>query len=118
MKSHLWRVLERSASYFRNHGNQSKVVSWNSVKQKCNKSISDYESTYKKAENSASEIKGLKIGWRTFVFGGESSIQLVESCNIATLSARMTVAFNDYVFTQQEVRAILYYTARLYRLLL
>lgn len=78
----------------------------NGIKQKCNKSISDYESAYKKAEAVQAKSKGLKIGWRTFVFGGgDQSIPANEILQYSPASARMRIAFNDYIFTKDEVKA-------------
>ena len=78
----------------------------NDIKQKCNKSISDYESAYKKAEVVQAKSEGLKVGWRTFVFGGgNQSIPANEILQYSPASARMAVAFNDYVFTANEAKA-------------
>lgn len=75
------------------------------IKQKCDKSINDYESAYNKAEAVQQKSESLKVGWRTFVFGGGSqSIPSSEISQYSPASARMTVAFNDYIFTEQEAR--------------
>ena len=77
----------------------------NEIKQKCDKSIDDYESAYRKAETIQSKSESLKLGWRTFVFGGGS--QTIPSSEISHYSppnARMTIPFNDYVFTADEAK--------------
>ena len=78
----------------------------NGVKQKCDKSINDYESAYKKIEAIQQKSESLKVGWRTFVFGGANhSIPSSEIFRYSPASARMTVAFNDYVFTADEAKS-------------
>ena len=78
----------------------------NGIKQKCDKSINDYESAYKKAETVQQKSGSLKVGWRTFVFGGgNQSIPSSEISQYSPASARMTVAFNDYIFTADEAKA-------------
>ena len=75
----------------------------NEVKQKCDKSINDYESAYKKAEAIQGKSESLKVGWRTFVFGGgNQSIPSSDISQYSPSSARLKVSFNDYVFTEQE----------------
>lgn len=77
----------------------------NRIKQKCDKSINDYESAYKKAEAIQQKSGSLKVGWKTFVFGGGNpSIPSSEITQYSPASARMTVAFNDYVFTADEAK--------------
>ena len=77
----------------------------NGIKQKCDKSINDYESAYMKAEAIQQKSGSLKVGWRTFVFGGgNQSIPSIEITQYSPESARMTVAFNDYVFTAGEAK--------------
>lgn len=77
----------------------------NEIKQKCDKIIDDYESAYKKAETIQSRSESLKLGWRTFVFGGgNQSIPSGEISQLAPANARMTVAFNDYIFTAEEAK--------------
>lgn len=76
----------------------------NGIKQKCDKSMNNYESAYKKVEAIQQKSESLKVGWRTFMFGGANqSIQSSEVSRYSPASARMTVAFNDYVFTSDEV---------------
>ncbi len=76
------------------------------IKQKCDKPIGDYESAYRKVEAVQAKSEGLKIGWRTFVFGGgNQSIPANEILQYSPASARMTVAFNNYVFTADEAKA-------------
>lgn len=77
----------------------------NSIKQRCDKTISDYESAYKKADEIQKKSNSLNIGWQTFLFGGGSwSISSNEISSYSPTSARMIVAFNDYVFTYDEAR--------------
>lgn len=78
----------------------------NGIKQKCDKTINDYESAYKKVETVQKKSESLKVGWQTFVFGGGN--QLIPSSEISQYSpagARITVAFNDYIFTADEARS-------------
>lgn len=78
----------------------------NGIKQKCDKAISDYESAYKKVETVQEKSESLKIGWRTFVFGGsDQKIPANEISQYSPERARMTLAFNDYVFTADEVKS-------------
>lgn len=82
------------------------------IKQKCDESINDYESAYKKAEAVQHKSESLKVGWRTFVFGGGSqSIPSSEVSQYSPASARMTVPFNDYIFTSDEAKT--FYKAQL-----
>jgi len=78
----------------------------NVIKQKCNKTLSDYESAYKKAEAIQKKSESLKVGWATFVFGGGSrSISATEILSYNPSNARMTVEFNDYIFTADEAKS-------------
>lgn len=75
----------------------------NEIKQKCDKSISDYESAYEKADAIQSKSESLNVGWRTFVLGGGN--RAIPSSDISQYSpshARLETSFNDYVFTDQE----------------
>ena len=77
----------------------------NGIKQKCDKSINDYESAYKKVEAIQQKSESLKVGWRTFVFGGANqSIPPSEISQYSPANARMTVAFNDNIFTADEAK--------------
>ena len=77
----------------------------NGIKQKCDKAISDYESAYKKVESIQEKSESLKIGWRTFVFGGsDQKIPAGEISQYSPARARMTLALNDYVFTADEAK--------------
>lgn len=77
----------------------------NEVKQKCDKSINDYESAYERANAIQSKSKSLKVGWRTFVLGGGNlSIPSSEVSQYAPANARMVVAFNGYIFTAEEAK--------------
>ena len=78
----------------------------NGIKQKCAKAIGDYESAYKKIESIQEKSESLKIGWRTFMFGGpDQKIPASEISQYSPASARMAVAFNDYVFTADEAKS-------------
>lgn len=75
------------------------------IKQRCDKIIGDYESAYKKADEIQKKSNSLNIGWHTFLFGSESqSILSNKISSYSPTSARMTVAFNDYIFTYDEAR--------------
>lgn len=77
----------------------------NTVKQKCDKPISDYESAYNKAQVIQEKSEKLSFGWRTFVFGGSSqSIPASEVLQYSPANVRMSLAFNDYIFTEAEVK--------------
>lgn len=91
---------------------QVKQSFMNGIKQKCGKPINDYESAYKKAETIQSKSENLKVGWRTFVFdGGNQLIPSSEIYQYVPANARMTIAFNDYVFTFDEAKT--YYVKQL-----
>jgi len=84
----------------------------NEIKLKCDKPIDDYESAYEKADAIQNKSEILSVGWRTFVFGGgNQSIPSGEISQYAPASVRMAVAFNDYIFTADEVRV--FYKERL-----
>lgn len=77
----------------------------NEIKQKCDKPINDYESAYKIAETIQSKSESRKVGWRTFIFGGAN--QSIPSNGVSQYSpanTRMTVVFNDYIFTADEAK--------------
>lgn len=75
----------------------------NDIKRKCEKPINDYESAYNKVEAVQKKSESLAIGWRTFVFGGgQQFIPMSSVMPYSPPSARLTVSFNDYVFTEQE----------------
>jgi len=75
----------------------------NDIKQECNESISKYESAYNTAEEIQEKSESLSVGWRTFVFGGgNQSIPASEVLEYSPARARMSLAFNDYIFTQDE----------------
>ena len=77
----------------------------NTVKQKCNKPIADYESAYNKAQVIQEKSGNLSVGWRTFIFGGSGqSIPASEVLQYSPARARMSVAFNDYIFTEDEAK--------------
>jgi hypothetical protein len=77
----------------------------NDLKKKCNKPIADYESAYNKTQSIQEKSGNLSVGWRTFVFGGSNqSIPASEVLEYSPARARMSVAFNDYVFTQDEAK--------------
>jgi len=82
------------------------------IKQECDKSISDYESAYKTAEEIQTKSESLSVGWRTFVFGGSNqSIPASEVSQYSPARARMSLAFNDYIFTDDEAK--MFYKERL-----
>lgn len=77
----------------------------NNVKQECEKPIADYEAAYNKAQAVQEKSSNLSVGWRTFVFGGSNqSISASEVLEHSPARARMFVAFNDYVFTEDEAK--------------
>lgn len=68
--------------------------------------LSDYESAYKKVESVQEKSESLKIGWRTFIFGGpDQKNPASEISQYSPARARMTLAFNDYVFTTDEAKS-------------
>ena len=70
----------------------------NEIKQKCDKTISDYESTYEKADVIQSKSENLKVGWRTFVLGdGNQAIPSSDISQYSPSHARLKSSFNDYV---------------------
>jgi len=77
----------------------------NIIKQKCDKSINDYETAYKKTKAIQSKSESLKLGWQTFMFGGNQSTPYREISQYSPPSVRMMIALNDYIFTVNEAKA-------------
>jgi len=76
-----------------------------SVKQECQKTVDDYQQSYDQALSYQEEINSSSNALWNFLFGSagnQSSSQDLSSYSPAL--ARMTVAFGDYVFTEQEVK--------------
>lgn len=78
----------------------------NDAKLECEKTISDYESAYEALEVIQMKSESLSVGWRTFIFGGgNQSISVNEVLQYSPARARMSLAFNDYTFTEDQARA-------------
>lgn len=76
------------------------------IKQKCDKSINDYESAFKKAETIQNKSESMRVGWRTFMFGsGDSSLHPGEVSQYRPALARTKLAFNEYIFTSDQARS-------------
>lgn len=84
----------------------------NGIKQKCDSSIDDYESAYEKVEEVQKRSESLRVGWRTFLFGGGT--QVIPTSEVFQYDpgrVRMTTPFNSYIFTLDEAKA--FYEERL-----
>jgi hypothetical protein len=80
------------------------------VNPKCESVIRDYETAYKNAIIDSDQLQGHEL-WN-FIFGATLSQPTTQDLSVFQSSrARMSVAFNDYVFTEQEVEA--YFTSSL-----
>lgn len=78
----------------------------NNIKQKCNKTISDYESAYENAEEIQKKSESLSVGWRTFLFSGNNQLPPVsELAQYSPTRTRITLSFNDYIFSDADVRS-------------
>lgn len=76
-----------------------------SVKLECQKTVDDYQQAYDKAIKDQEEMGSSGNAVWNFLFGSmrsQPSTQDLSSFEPARV--RMSVAFNDYVFTEQEVR--------------
>jgi hypothetical protein len=74
------------------------------VNPKCQSIIADYETAYKTAIADSDELQGHKL-WN-FFFGASLSQPNTQDLNgFESSKVRMSVAFNDYVFTEQEVKS-------------
>lgn len=73
------------------------------VNPKCQSVIADYETAYKTAVIDKNELQGHEL-W-SFFFGSTLSQPTTQDLSeFESSRARMSIAFNDYVFTQQEVK--------------
>lgn len=73
------------------------------IKQKCDKTISDYESAYQKTETIQMKSESLRVGWRTLISGGAD--QKIPTRGILLYrpeNVRMNLPFNSYIFTNEE----------------
>ncbi|MGB2787632.1 MAG: hypothetical protein WBB94_04605 [Candidatus Saccharimonadaceae bacterium] len=76
-----------------------------SVKLECQKTVNDYQQAYDKAVKDQEEMEGSGNALWNFFFGsaqGQRSTQDLSSFEPSR--ARMSLAFNDYVFTEQQVK--------------
>lgn len=75
------------------------------VKLECQKTVDDYQLAYDKAVKDQEEVQSSTNALWNFLFGsanGQPSVQDLSPFDPAR--ARMSIAFNDYVFTEQEVK--------------
>jgi|GEM_PF-1309570 len=75
------------------------------VKLECQKTVDDYQLAYDKAVKDQEELQSSTNALWNFLFGsanGQTSTQDLSS--FEPTRARMSIAFNDYVFTKQEVK--------------
>lgn len=76
-----------------------------SVKLECQKTVDDYQQAYDKAVKDQEEIQSSSNALWNFFFGSMSSQPSAQDLNsFEPARARMSIAFNDYVFTEQEVK--------------
>jgi hypothetical protein len=76
-----------------------------SVKLQCQKTVDDYQTAYDSAVIYQDEIEDSSNGMWNFLFGsanGQASTQ--DLSLIEPAYARMSLSFNDYVFTEQQVK--------------
>lgn len=75
------------------------------VKDRCQKTVDAYENAYDKANRSLTEIKDTETSWWTLVTGSSGRELTTDNLDgYLPASARITVAFNDVVFTNQEAK--------------
>ncbi len=76
-----------------------------SVKLECQKTVDDYQQAYDKAVKDQEEIQSSSNALWNFFFGSMSSQPSVQDLSsFEPARARMSIAFNDYVFTEQQVK--------------
>ena len=76
------------------------------VKLKCYKIVDDYERSYKKVAVDQKEIQSSTNALQSFCQGQQMISYLCPELNsLAPASARMMIAYNDYILTEQDVRS-------------
>jgi hypothetical protein len=76
-----------------------------SVKQKCQKTVDDYQQAYDGATKDKEEINSSENALWNFLFGFTRNRSTTQDLSTyAPARARMTIPFNDYVFTQEQVQ--------------
>jgi hypothetical protein len=73
------------------------------VSPKCEKTIADYETAYEAAVADSDELEGHEV-WNFFFGATLSQPTTRDLSGFQSSRARMSIAFNDYVFTEQEVK--------------
>lgn len=73
------------------------------VSPKCEKVITDYETAYEAAVADSHELEGHEV-WNFFFGATLSQPATRDLSGFQSSRARMSIAFNDYVFTEQEVK--------------
>jgi hypothetical protein len=75
------------------------------VKAKCQKTVYDYQQAYDKAIGDQEEMHSSTNAIWNFLFGSANGQPTPQELNsFAPARARMSIAFNDYIFTEQEVK--------------
>ncbi len=75
------------------------------VKLECQKSVDEYHAAYNSAVKYQNEMESSGNGLWNILFGAASGRLSVEDLSTLEPSyARMTIAFNDYIFTEQQVK--------------
>jgi len=75
------------------------------AKRACQKTVDDYQNTYDSAVKYQNEIDSSNSGLWNFLFGSASDQPSAQDLSLVEPAyVRMSVAFNDYIFTEQEVK--------------
>ena len=85
--------------------NEIEALFMETVRLECEKTIDDYQSTYDNAVKYQGEIDSSNNGLWNFLFGSASGQTSARELNLVEPAyARMSIPFNNYVFTEQEVK--------------
>lgn len=76
------------------------------VKLRCQKIVDDYQKSYHKATEDQKDIQSSTNSLWGFLFGSVNSQPSTQELDsLAPASVRMTITYNDFVFTEQEVKS-------------
>jgi hypothetical protein len=83
-----------------------------SVKDKCQKTVDDYETTYKNLQATQEKIQNTETAWWVLLLGSPTrQLGIEDISRLEPSLARMQVPFNDFIFTKAE--AVDYFQERL-----
>lgn len=78
---------------------------WRRLSWTVRKKVDDYQSAYDKAVKCQNEIVSSSNGLWNFLFGSTDGQQLTQDLSLfEPTNVRMSIAFNDYVFTEHQVK--------------